>query len=78
MAESDSLRDNSSITDNKSVYSDSESFSSGMSDVYDGIEVLSYQFKPESSPSASPDESNARILSDTEEAAHSQIGNIDW
>ena len=77
MAESDSSRDSSSITDDKSVYSDSESFSSGMSDVYDGIEVLSYQFEPESSPLASPDKSNTRILSDTEEAAHSQIGNID-
>ena len=78
MAESDSSRDSSSITDDKSVYSGSESFSSGMSGVYDGIEVLSYQFEPESSPSAPPDESNTCILSDTEEAAHSRIGNIDW
>ena len=78
MAESDSSRDSSFITDDKSVYSDSESFSSGMSNVYDGMEVLPYQFKPESSPSASPDETNSRILSDTEEATHSRIGNIDW
>ena len=75
MAESDSSRNSSSITDDKSVYSDSESFSSGMSDVYDGIEVLSYQFESESSPSAPSDESNTRILSGT---AHSRIGNIDW
>ena len=54
MAESDSSRDSPSITDDKSVYSDSESFSSGMSDVYDGIEVLPYQFKPESSPLTNP------------------------
>ena len=67
MAESDSSRDSTSITDGKSVYSDSESFSSGMSNVHDGIEVLSYQFEPESSSSAPPDESNTRILSDTEE-----------
>ena len=78
MAESDCSRDSSSITDDKSVYSDSESFSSGMSNVYDGIGVLSYQFEPESSPSASPDESNTRILLNTEEAARSRIGNIDW
>ena len=54
MAESDSLRDSSSIIDDKSVYSDSESFSSGMSNVYDGIEVLPYQFEPESSPLTNP------------------------
>ena len=71
MAESDSSRDSSSITDDKSVYSDSGSFSSRMSNVYDGIEVLPYQFKLESSPSASPDESHTRILLNTEEAAQS-------
>ena len=78
MAESDSSRDSSSITDDESVYSDFESFFPGMSNVYDGIEVLLYQFKPESSPSSFPDESHTRILSDAEEAAHSQTGNIDW
>ena len=78
MAESDSSRDSSSMADDKSVYSDSESFSSGMSDVYDGKEVPLYRFEPESSPSSPPDESRTRILSDTEEAVHSRIGNIDW
>ena len=72
------VRESSSITDDETVYSDSESFSSGMNDVYDGIEVLPYRFEPESSPSSPPDESCTRILSDTEEAAHSRIGNIDW
>ena len=76
MAESDRSRDSSSITDDESVYS--ESFSSGMSDVCDGIEVLPYRFEPESSPSSPSDESRTCILSDTEEAAHSRIGNIDW
>ena len=72
------VRESSSITDDETVYSDSESFSSGMNNVYDGIEVLPYRFEPESSPSSPPDESRTCILSDTEEAAHSRIGNIDW
>ena len=78
MTESDSSRDTSSITDDESVYSYSESFSSGMSNVYDGIEVLPYRFEPELSPSSPPDESRTRILSDTKEVAHSRKGNIDW
>ena len=72
------VRESSSITDDETVYSDSDSFSSGMNDVYDGIEVLPYRFEPESSPSSPPDESRTHILSDTEEAAHSRIGNINW
>ena len=36
------VRESSSITDDETVYSDSESFSSGMNDIYDGIEVLPY------------------------------------
>ena len=49
-----------------------------MSNAYDRIEVLLYQFKPELSQLSTPDESHTRILSDSEEAAHSRIGYIDW
>ena len=45
------------------------SFSLGMSDAYDEIEVLPYQFEPESFPSSSPDESHTCILSDADEGS---------
>ena len=48
MAESDTrdISSHSSITDDESVCSNSESFSLEMSNIYDGIEVLPYKLSP--------------------------------
>ena len=45
-----------------------------MNNVYKRIEVLSYQFKPKSSPN---DFYSTGVV-DTEETAHGCIGNTDW
>lgn len=80
MAESDSST-RSSVTDDESVYSSSESLSSSLSDgdnfplpSYED-EVLPYRFEPDPSPD---DTSHSRILSGEESLRDSRMGNTNW
>ena len=73
----------SSVTDEESSISSSDSFSSGMGDIDDsfttlsrGVEVLPYQFEPEAEPDSPPEESH--VPSEAGDTPHSRIGNTDW
>ena len=74
----------SSVTDDESIGSSSDSYSSGMSDddgfpsLLHGVEVLPYQFEPKPSPEPSTEDPHARIPTDEEEVMHSRIGNTNW
>ena len=60
----------SSVTDDESIGSSLDSYSSGMSDddgfpsLLRGVEVLLYQFEPEPSPEPSTEDPHARISTD--------------
>ena len=82
MAESDSNSSSSrsscsSLTDDESVGSSSDFYSSDMSDddgfpsLSRGVEVLPYQFEPEPSPEPSTGDSHVCIRTDEEEVMHS-------
>ena len=87
MAESDSSSDissRSSITDQESIISSSDSLSSDLSDVDDASlsishsdEVLPYRFEPEPSPEPSPGESHLHAV-ESGDTPDSRIGNTNW
>ena len=73
------------MTDDESVGSSLDSYSSDMSDdggfpssLLRGVEVLPYQFEPEPSPELSTEDLHARTPTDEEKVMHSRIGNTNW